>query len=398
MSEKRVDTIIVLRNDHTEAGDAPVKFGTADSTVILQPGEVGIHYLVDAEGKETGNVMAKVGDGETSWSDLPQIESVLENDVMLTYSFGKHSVSAGSYKNAGGKGQTFSQWFQEALKVTTNPTVAQPNASLSASCANSGAELEVGSYITKINWNGSTSAGSYKVGSGSDQGTGIKAGDTAPSNSSFTWSVSNKVDTQTSTAQDGSFDITNNKKQITSTSSTTYATIEATVTIDTSTVKNPKNNLGEDVPSLKITGFDTNGTKTKNLSASCNATGFHKPFWAVKAAAADLKACTAYTSSDVRGLSGTANSTKGFPTSLSVPAGSQQVMFFARAGAYKSLTATDDKAMNAGVTFTKVANAVKVKGNNDYAPAGTDGFDYDLWYVDWGAGIGSAKQLTLKWS
>lgn len=394
--EKTLNTIIVLRNDH---GD-DVKFGTENANYILAAGEVGIHYL------DNGNVMVKAGDGSSSWADLPQVESVLENDVMLTYSFGKHSVSAGSFKNAGGKGQTFSQWFQEALKVTTNPTVTQPGASMTASVANTGAELEVGSYITKINWNGKTTAGSYIVGSGSNQGTGINAGDAAPANSSFTWSVSNNIDSQTSAAQDGSFTLSEaNRRQITSTTNTSYATIDATVTIDVSTVTNPKNNLGEDVSSLKITGFDTAGTKTKDLSASANATGFHKPFWAVKAAAADLKKPTAYTSSDVRGLTNSANSTKGFPNSLSVPAGSEQVVFFARAGAYKSLTATDDNAMNAGVAFTKVANAVKVKGNNEYAPEGTDGFDYDLWYVDWNpdsaagyAGIGSAKKLTLKWS
>jgi hypothetical protein len=382
MVEKTLDTIIVLRNDH---GD-DVKFGTADSKAILKAGEVGIHYL------DNGNVMVKAGDGETGWEDLPQVESVLENDIMLTYSFGKHTVPTGGSKNAGGKNMTFSQWFQDSLKNTVDPTVTQPGASMSASVDNTGANLEVGSYITKIKWDGSTSNGTYKVGSGSDQGTGI-------SSSNFSWAVSNNIDSQTSTSVDGSFTLADDKKkQITSTSEVSYATISATVTIDPSSAKNPKNNLGEDVSSKKITGFDTAGTKTKDLTANAKATGFHKPFWAVKAAAADLKAITAYTSSDVRGLANSANSTKGFPASLAVPAGSQQVMFFARAGAYSSLTATDDKAMNAEVSFTKVANAVKVKGNNEYAPEGTTGFDYDLWYVDWGAGIGAAKQLTLNWS
>lgn len=376
--EKTLNTIIVLRNDSST--------DWATSSVVLKSGELGVSYL------DNGNVMVKAGDGVHTWTDLPQVETVLENDIMLTYSFGKHNVTSGSSKNAGGKDMTFSQWFQDALKVTTNPTITQPSASMTASVANTGAELEVGSYVKTIKWDGSINKGTYKVGSGSDQGTGIKDSD-------FTWAVSNNIDGQTSTAIDGSFTLSDdNRKQITSTSETGYATIEATVTLSTANVKNPKNNLGEDVSSLKITGFDTDGTKTKDLSASAKATGFHKPFWAVKAAAADLKAITAYTSSDVRGLANSANSTKGFPASLAVPAGSQQVMFFARAGAYSSLTATDDKAMNAEVSFTKVANAVKVKGNNEYAPAGTTGFDYDLWYVDWGAGISAAKQLTLKWS
>ena len=397
--EKTLDTIIVLRNDH---GD-DVKFGSADSNVTLRAGELGIHYL------ENGNVVVKSGDGVTPWAQLKQIEGVFEQPVTLTQNFGYYTgVPTGGFKTfAETQGMTTSEFLLSALKKATDPTIVQPNASLRASVANSGAQLEVGSYITQINWDGSSSNGTYKVGSGSDQGTGI-------SSSNFTWAVSNKVDSQTSTKIDGSFTLSDaNKKQITSTSSTAYVTVEATVTLDLSSVKNPKNNLGEDVPGLKITSttvaansFTTaDGVTSKSLSASASATGFHKPFWAVKAAVADLKKPTAYTSSDVRGLANSANSTKGFPTSLSVPVGSEQVVFFARAGAYSSLTATDDNAMNAGVTFTKVANALKVKGNNEYAPEGTDGFDYDLWYVDWNpdsaagyAGIGSAKQLTLKWS
>lgn len=379
--ENRIDTIIILRNDF----ESDIKFGSESANYILAGGEVGIHYL------DNGNIIVKAGDGKTKWIDLPQIESVLENDILLTRSFGKYNVTAGSFINAGGKDMTFSQWFQEALKETQNPTVVQPNATLSSGVVNSGAELEVGSYITQVKWDGSTSNGSYKVGNGADQGTGITS-------SNFTWKVTNDIDAQTSSLMDGTFDITSNKKQITSTATTSYGTIEAMVTIDPTNAKNPMNNLGENVPDLKIIGFDTAGTLTKKLSATISVNGFHKPFWAVKAASADLLPIPDYTSNDVRSLANSANSTKGFPSSLAVPAGSQQVVFFARAGAYKSLTATDDKAMNAGVTFTKVSNALKVTGNNGYCPAGTDGFDYDAWYVDWGAGIGSDKQLTLKWA
>lgn len=397
MAEKTLNTIIVLRNDH----EGP-KFGTAESNVILRPGELGVHYL------ENGNVMVKMGDGTKSWNDLPQVEAVLENDIMLTYTFGRHSVTAGSSKNAGGKDMTFSEWFQDALKVTTNPTVVQPSANLRATPSgdsityNSNDQKyygEVGAYITSLSWDGSTSNGTYKVGSGADQGTGISSSD-------FSWAVSNNKDAQTSSSQDSSFTLASDKYiQIDTHNEKTYATISATVTLDPSKAKNPKDNLGGDVPSLKITGFDTAGTKTKDLSASVKASGFYKPFWTVKAAAANLKKPTAYTSDDVRDLANSANSTKGFPTTLTVPQGSEQVVFFAKASTYSTLVAKDSSAMNAPVTFTKVANALKVKGANGFAPAGTDGFDYDLWYVDWNpdsvagyTGIGSAKELILAWS
>ena len=48
--------------------------------------------------------------------------------------------------------------------------------------------------------------------------------------------------------------------------------------------------------------------------------------------------------------------------------------------------------MNAGVTFTKVENAVKVEGANGYTAV-----DYDMFYVDWNAGIDAAKKLVLTW-
>ena len=99
------------------------------------------------------------------------------------------------------------------------------------------------------------------------------------------------------------------------------------------------------------------------------------------------------TSDQVRGLSGKGTSKKGFPTTLSVPAGSRQVIFCALKGAYNSLAAKDTAAMNAGVTFTKHAAAVEVKGANDYTEA-----EYDVWEVTWADPIASAKSLALTWS
>ena len=87
MAEKTLNTIIVLRNDSST--------DWASSEVILKSGELGVSYLPN------GNVMVKAGNGIDKWVDLPQVESVLENDMMLTYSFGKHSVPAGGSLNAG---------------------------------------------------------------------------------------------------------------------------------------------------------------------------------------------------------------------------------------------------------------------------------------------------------
>ena len=137
MVKKTLNTIIVLRNDSST--------DWANSEVILKSGELGISYL------DNGNVMVKAGNGVDKFADLPQVESVLEAPMMLTYSFGKHSVPAGGSLDAGGTGMTMSQWIADALKKTVEPTIKRyPNASLSASCSNSGASLEIGSYITSV--------------------------------------------------------------------------------------------------------------------------------------------------------------------------------------------------------------------------------------------------------
>ena len=380
-NEKTLQTIIVLRNDSST--------NWADSEVILQKGETGIAYL------DNGNVITKVGNGSSKWADLPQIEPVLEQNVTLTQNFGKYDdVPTGGYKTyEGTKGMTVSEWLLGALKETVEPTITQPNAyfnSVSAVVENS--DPEIGAKITGLTWDGVTSNGSYKVGSGTAQASGITSND-------FTWAVSNNIDSQTSTKVDGTFTLTSDKYiQINTDGAANYARIEADVTLDASGANTPKNNLGEDTKG-KIIGFDTNGTTLKELSKDVSVTGYRKPFWGVIAAAEGLKAPKDYVSADVRALPKNAKSAKGFPGTLSVPIGSEMVVFFAQAGKYTSVTATDSNAMNAPVTFTKVANACKVEGANGYT-----GVDYDLFYVDWNpdrvsgyTGIGSAKSLVLAW-
>ena len=88
MARQTINTIIVLRNDQTTNWEA--------SSHVMLKGEVGIGYL------ENGNVIAKLGNGVDTWNDLPQIEGVFEDDVTLTYNFGKHTIdSKVGYKNLG---------------------------------------------------------------------------------------------------------------------------------------------------------------------------------------------------------------------------------------------------------------------------------------------------------
>lgn len=370
MAEKTLNTIIVLRNDKST--------DWANSEVVLQEGEVGISYL------DNGNVVVKAGDGINKWAQLKQVEGVFEQPVTLTQNFGYYNdVPSGGYKTyEDTTGMTTSEFLLSALKKTVEPTITQPSASLSATAVIENDDKEVGAKITALKWDGGFSAGSYKIGSAS-QSTGL-------SSSNTTWEVSNSIDSQTSTNMDGTFTLTSDKYiQINSDTEATYARIDATVTLDASGAKTPKNNLGENTSGvITVASAGAPWSKTANIKV----TGYRKPFWGVIAAAEGLKDPEDYVSADVRALPNSATTAGGFPTSLAVPAGSQMVVFFAKHGVKSSLTATDDKAMNAGVTFTKVENACSVEGANGFT-----GTNYDLWYVNWGAGIGSDKQLTLVW-
>lgn len=356
MAQQTINTIIVLRNDQTTNWES--------SSVIMLPGEVGIGYL------ENGNVIAKLGDGKSTWKDLPQIEGVFEDDVTLTYNFGKHTIdSKVGFKKVDAKGMTTSEWLIKQLADTKDPTVTQPGCTLSASCTGSG--LEIGSYISKINWDGNTTYGSYTYG----PSTGLSA-------SNRTWTISNNINDDTSSDEDGSFTV---NIQLIQEAEKTYAEVYGKCELDASGAAYAKNNIGE-TTSLKVNGINT--TKT----AYAKATAYRKPFYGVLTPT-DVVDIDNLSSDIIRGLPNSGEATKGLPSSISVPVGSQMVIFAAKAGTYNSLTATDDNAMNATVGFTKIANAVNVKGANNFTGAA-----YDVWYVDWQAGIGSAKQLTLKWA
>lgn len=368
MATKQINTIIILRNDSTTAWES--------SEYVMQPGELGVGYL-EREGKDTV-VIVKSGDGEHTWVDLPQVEGVFEEDLTLTYDFGRHKTSNG-FVEVAAKGMTTSEWLLDALSEVKEPVIAQPAISTSATISGGG---EMGAYITGVNWNGSFTDGSYEYGSttnANSTATGLKATD-------VTWAISNSVDSQTAASEDGSFTFSSGDyPQINSENSKTYVTITAKYTLDATNARTPLNNVGKETDG-KIESI----TEQVEISANASATGYRKPFWGVLSEPLDVATIT---SAQVRGLSGKGTKTKGLPSTLAVGAGSRQVIFCAKAGAYSSLSAKDTLAMNAGVAFTKVANAVNVEGANGYEETA-----YDIWYVQWADPIASDKNLSLTWS
>lgn len=359
MAEKTLNTIIVLRNDSST--------DWANSDVILKSGELGVSYLPN------GNVMVKAGNGSDKWADLPQVESVLEDNMMLTYSFGKHTVPAGGSLNAGGKGSTMSQWLADALKKTVEPTIKRyPNASLSASCSNSGANLEIGSYITSVSYTGSLSEdGDYET-NGKESASGIKASD-------LSWEVTLGNDAATKkTTSTGSY--TTNIQINSTTANTVYATVKAKATLSLDNVSTPVNNLGEANESVKIKGFDAAGTTEKSLTADVKASGYRNTWYYV-----GTDDQFELNSANIRSKATAKNAnTTNFGT-VTIPAGTKRVMFAVLGD--KSLTSVidvDGQNLDVKANFTK--ETIAIEGAN-----GFDAANYSVFHFENPNGVAATK-------
>ena len=350
MADKTLNTIIVLRNDKST--------DWATSEVILREGELGVSYL------DNGNVMVKAGNGTDKFVDLPQVESVLESDMMLTYSFGKHTVPTGGSLNAGGTNMTMSQWIADALKKTVEPTIKRyPNASLSASCSNSGASLEIGSYITSVSYTGSLSEdGDYET-NGKETPSGIKSSD-------LSWKVTLGDDATTEkTSSTGSY--TTNIQINSTTANTVYATVKADATLSLANVVTPTNNLGEASSTVKIKGFDAAGTTTKSLSAEVKASGYRNTWYYV-----GTDDTFELTSANIRSKFTAKNSnTTSFGT-VTIPAGTKRVAFAVLGNkTLSSVIDVDGQNLDVKANFTK--ETIAIEGANGFEAANYSVFHFE---------------------
>lgn len=350
MAEKQLSTIIVLRNDKST--------DWASSDVILREGELGVSYL------DNGNVMVKAGNNKDKFADLPQVESVLESDMMLTYSFGKHTVPTGGSLNAGGTGMTMSQWLADSLKKTVEPTIARyPNASLSASCPNTGASLEIGSYITSISYTGSLSEdGDYET-AGKETASGIVAND-------LSWEVTLGDDaTSKKTTATGSY--TPNIQINSTVANTVYATVKAKATLSLDNVVTPTNNLGEESATVKINGFDAAGATEKSLTADVKASGYRNTWYYV-----GTDDQFELNSANIRSKATATNaSTTSFGT-VTIPGGTKRVVFAVLGDkTLKSVIDVDGQNLDVKANFTK--ETIAIEGANGFEAANYSVFHFE---------------------
>ena len=381
MAEKTLNTVIVLRHGSKEAWET-------EGSYKLRPGEVGVGYMTvtsgEGESATTKTVpIIKVGsDGETAWKDLPQAEGVFEEDQILTYNFGRHTTTNG-YVNAGGKGMTTSEWLLDALSETKDPVVAQPSFTLAPSTITTNTNnKEIGSKIKSIKWNGTFSSGSYEYGSkvGDTKYTDTATGVTA------SYDVACSVPGAFTDGEDGTVTL-DPQIVIGSIDAVDFATVTNTCTW-TDSPRTPVNNVGVEVPSLKIAGSASTKTATFNI------TGYREGFF--YGTTTSKTATTDLTSAVIRGLSKTGAKYASGAKSVTVPVGASTIIFACPAST-TGVTKVYNTTVNADMTtsFTKTSNVSVGGADATSTSIGDYAENYNVWTFTPNEAYGTETSLTV---
>lgn len=387
-------TRIILRND-TTAGWEAVK---ADDTYKLLKGEIGIEFV------ESGSPKMKIGDGISTWADLPyfggtatqlyeatltadethsaaiarvtsgaQINSgdfVVVKEAVGTdkYQYTAYVYAADDWKALDGNYNAENVYFDKDLIITANVGVQTIDATGSKTLATTGKNVkqvldllfakEKDPSVTQPSVTITlTGAGAKEVGTsvtpsysvGFNKGKyefGPDTGVTA------TYAVSDTASHSATTAT-GSFDA------FTVEPTTNY---KVSVTATHTAGADPVSNLGNGRGDLKITA----GEKTATSAAITGYRGWFQGYYNGTQALADA---TTITSAQLRAF-GVKNGT--FNTTMNTNK-MQQMFFAAPAGTVKTLTVSN--AVN-GAPQTVKKTTVPVEGANNY-----QAIDYDLYYV-----------------
>ena len=430
----RLVTRIVLRNDSTANW-------LADKDQVLLKGEVGIEFLAN------GKVKMKIGNGTSTWEQLPYFggdecrvtevevakganhiaaittavadvtlnkgdiaivkEAIISADKLTSgvtqqyqytaYVYGETSSGA-AWKAMDGNYSAENVYFDEDLTYTANIGVLSLGSDKSKTLSAAGksletvmksilakteyssktdpsykidtatatySDLEVGNYITKLNWTTTFTDGTYSQGTvdsnKANYTTSTKAG-CVP-----TYAISNSKDSQTSASEDSSFTLAANSLQIDSTSSKTYATITAKCTYAAPT-RLPATNLGDfDSTCTQITENTTGITKTKNIDLTGYRSMFYKCFTGTPESLS-----TDYVRTNFERKKQVGNQIDGKDSfSFSVPEGTKEIVICLHSS--KKISSATDEDNKQTVEFKNnfvVDNStVDIEGANDFTTA-----------------------------
>jgi hypothetical protein len=353
---------------------------------VLEKGEVGISYLYKEDGS-IKNIIAKVGDGVQTYANLKQIEGVLESDPVFTQTFGKYVPKNGKITASGVTGMTISEFVLDAFKESKPPYVNYPSAGLnvnkvSCTVTDSG---EIGAYVTALNYETTYSAGSYvaakgssdtfgSTGSATTSASGIKASD-------FTWAVTSTDSSQnfSGTSTKGTFTYDTDKRPQLTAASNTIATINCVATLNAANSYIPYNNLGEQMSSYKIKGFDASGKITNDSEKVITKSAYRNSWYYV-----GTDCTTTVDSAFIRKATPKNENTTNFGT-ITIPKGTKRVMI-AVPGSHSLTSVIDIVGQNLDVKDNFEKRTIAVEGANGFTA-----IDYTVFVFENSNGVDATK-------
>ena len=341
MADITLNTRLQLRND-TEANWLLV----ADTAIPLV-GEI----CITNDGEHKGQF--KIGDGTTTWGDLPYANSgadiqvdasqvMFSQDLVFTEQFGKY-VPSGGKVTVPANGDSLLDVLLSAFATDSNPSITQPSVSISSSDFKA---YEVGTNVTP-SYTATLNPGSYQYG----PATGITA---------TSWSVvDNAAEPNTLTTASGSF------PQMQVVDGVSYS-ITATASYGAGAI--PKTALGQDYADGQIKAGSKSATKG-------TITGYRNGFYGTTT----TQSSGAFESDNIRALTATNKAvTAGTVINISIPVGARSVIFAYPASVRDVNSVQDVNGLNAEVktAFTQVL--VNVAGANGYSP-----IEYKVYYTNY---------------
>ena len=341
MADITLNTRIQLRND-TEANWLLV----ADTAIPLV-GEI----CITNDGEHKGQF--KIGDGTTTWGDLPYANSgadiqvdasqvMFSQDLVFTEQFGKY-VPSGGKVTVPANGDSLLDVLLSAFATDSNPSITQPSVSISSSSFKA---YEVGTNVTPA-YTATLNPGSYQYG----PATGITA---------TSWSVvDNAAEPNTLTTASGSF------PQMQVVDGTSYS-ITATASYGAGAI--PKTALGQDYADGQIKAGSKQATKG-------TITGYRNGFYGTTT----TQSSGTFESDNIRALTATNKAvTAGTVINISIPVGARSVIFAYPSSVRDVNSVQDANGLNAEIktAFTQVL--VNVAGANGYNP-----IEYKVYYTNY---------------
>lgn len=266
---------------------------------------------------------------------------IFAENITATYAFGKYTPDSSGSVTIPAQGKSLEKLFKDSYAEAKNPSVTQPSANITLTGA--GAK-EAGTKVTP-SYTASLSAGSYQFG----PATGVTA---------TAYSITDTISGhEAQTGATGSF------PELQVTDGMNYR-LTAEITHTAGAV--PKNNLGDEVPALKIAA----GTKTKTSSS---ITAYRNSFYG----SVTSKEGTP-TSAIIRGLAGKSGKTNqaGNTFKAAEAVGAMRVIVAVPA----PITCTsikDENGLNAEAISAFTHTTVNVEGANGYSAK-----SYNVYYKD----------------